>query len=120
MATRRSAVRRAWPSFSIAQGPARSAKGHPPPILTAPTATVRVSASAPVSRSAADEVVVEADLSGAIEPVAGRLQADLGVLSPELGAHPLRGRLVQFGELLDDALDAQPLRPRRTSLAHLV
>src|SRR5262245_44516225 len=109
MPTRVSAVRRAWASLSIAQGPASSASGCPPPIRSGPTGTTRIAtAGAPGARSAADEVVLEAGLADPIELVARGLLADLRVLASELGAHALGGRLVELGQLFDHALDAQP------------
>src|SRR5262245_10688461 len=121
MPTRVSAVRSAWASLSIAQGPASSASGWPPPIRSGPTGTTRVATvGGPGGRSATDEVVLEPGFADPIELVAHGFLADLGVLPPELGAHPLRRPLVLLGELFDHTLDAEPLRRGRAALAHLV
>src|SRR5262245_31174704 len=121
MPIRVSAVRSAWASLSMAQGPASSASGCPPPIRTEPTGTTRVpTPGAPARRSAADEVVLEPGLADPIELVARGLLTDLRVLPSELGATPLRRPLVLLGQLLDHALYAEPLRRGGAALADLV
>src|SRR5262249_27608473 len=95
--------------------------GWPLPIRTGPTSTTQVAASMPSDRwSAADEVVLEADLARPIELVPHGFPANFGVFPSDLGAHALRGRLVQLGKLLHHALDTEPLGRLRAPLAPLV
>src|SRR5262245_1870247 len=101
----------------MAQGPARRARGAPPPTVRAPIATGRVRARE--AGSVADEVVLKPRLPRRIELVARRLSTDVGASALELGAHPHGQRLVELRQLLHHPLDTEPARGLGPVLAHL-